>query len=664
MAAGDFVAHWNGTAWSAMGAGPSGNGSIGAFVDGLAVTAAGTVLVGGEFDQAFNGSTRLAGVSFVTWNPASKAWASPSSTAPSLSGTNGPSVLAITVRGSDVYVGGSFWVVANGDVRPARGASIAKWDGTRWTTLGTDALGRGGVSGAVRAITFDTAGNLYAGGDFTAVDNGTTTVAGAAYIARWNGSAWSAVGSSGSAEPVLNAPVSSIVVAGSTLYAGGSFHDITDAGVFLGAGDYVVAYNLATGHWAPLLGNAAGDGSVYGDVRSLAFYGSKLYVGGNFTNVRNGLQTLDNGDYLVAWDPATETWSTVGETSPTIPALNGAADALLATASGLYVGGSFTHAAGNGAASFVARWNGSTWSGLGHDGSGAGSIKYPVFALAMDGLGRLYAGGAFKDVNDGAVVLGSADYVSRWDGTHWSALGSDGAGDGALGAPVNALAVQGATLLVGGDFLAAHDGTAILPAASLVAGYGLPVTRLTYRSTGSQDGWVLESGEKTSAGGTTSASSSTLRVGDNASRRQYRSILSFSTKGLPDNAVITKVTLRVRRSGLSGGGNPVSTFGGFVAELRKGAFGTTGLAKGDFSATATRTTAPVVAPLSSGWYAVDLTSAAAAVNKLTLGSGLTQVRLRFKLDDNNNGTANYLSLYSGNASTSSRPQLVVEVLAP
>ena len=46
------------------------------------------------------------------------------------------------------------------------------------------------------------------------------------------------------------------------------------------------------------------------------------------------------------------------------------------------------------------------------------------------------------------------------------------------------------------------------------------------------------------------------------------------------------------------------------------------------------------------------------------GSGLTQIRLRFKLDDNNDAINNYLSLYSGNAPLAYRPQLVIEYYVP
>lgn len=69
-------------------------------------------------------------------------------------------------------------------------------------------------------------------------------------------------------------------------------------------------------------------------------------------------------------------------------------------------------------------------------------------------------------------------------------------------------------------------------------------------------------------------------------------------------------------------------------------------------------------PAGFGWYSFDLTAAKTYINKLASGSGLTQIRLRFKLDDNNNAIANYLSLYSANAVAASRPQLIVQYYVP
>jgi hypothetical protein len=186
-----------------------------------------------------------------------------------------------------------------------------------------------------------------------------------------------------------------------------------------------------------------------------------------------------------------------------------------------------------------------------------------------------------------------------------------------------------------------------------------------FNSIATQDGWILESSETSGKGGSISATASTLRIGDNAAKKQYRSILSFSTgASLPDNAVITKVTLKVRKQGIIGGGNPITTFQGFMVDIKKGYFGTSALQTADFQTAASKTYGPFRPALSGGWYSIDLTSGKAFINKLASSGGLTQIRLRFKLDDNNNTIANYLSLYSGNAGSSYRPQLIVEYYVP
>ncbi len=65
-------------------------------------------------------------------------------------------------------------------------------------------------------------------------------------------------------------------------------------------------------------------------------------------------------------------------------------------------------------------------------------------------------------------------------------------------------------------------------------------------------------------------------------------------------------------------------------------------------------------------YTIKLPSAAyASINKLSASNGLTQLRLRFKLDDNNNAVANTISFFSGNSATPSyRPVLVIQYYVP
>ncbi|MBI5934797.1 MAG: hypothetical protein HY867_13925 [Chloroflexi bacterium] len=101
-----------------------------------------------------------------------------------------------------------------------------------------------------------------------------------------------------------------------------------------------------------------------------------------------------------------------------------------------------------------------------------------------------------------------------------------------------------------------------------------------------------------------------------------------------------------------------------MLDIRKGMFGTSALQVSDFQAAANKSYGPFTPTLAGCWYSINLTSAKAYVNKLATNGGLTQIRLRFKLDDNNNGVANFLSLYSGNAGAAAHPQLIVEYYVP
>ena len=56
----------------------------------------------------------------------------------------------------NLYAGGYFTTAGGVSVN-----YIAKWDGTNWSSLGT------GMSSTVTALAFDLSGNLYASGDFT-----------------------------------------------------------------------------------------------------------------------------------------------------------------------------------------------------------------------------------------------------------------------------------------------------------------------------------------------------------------------------------------------------------------------------------------------------------------------------------------------------------------
>jgi hypothetical protein len=191
-------------------------------------------------------------------------------------------------------------------------------------------------------------------------------------------------------------------------------------------------------------------------------------------------------------------------------------------------------------------------------------------------------------------------------------------------------------------------------------------TTATFVSDSGQDGWILESGETTGVGGTLSAAATTFSLGDDAARRQYRAVLSFNTSSLPDDATIIFARLTVvRQSVVPAGTNPFNLFKGLLIDVRKGYFGSSSaLQAADFKAAANKSVGPFKPVPVGARYTIGLPSTAYPyINRLLTGDGLTQLRLRFALDDNNDATANYIRFYSGNAAAN-RPTLTIEYYVP
>jgi hypothetical protein len=187
---------------------------------------------------------------------------------------------------------------------------------------------------------------------------------------------------------------------------------------------------------------------------------------------------------------------------------------------------------------------------------------------------------------------------------------------------------------------------------------------MAFTSIKAQDGWILESAKGSKKGGSMNATNTTLQLGDNAGNRQYKSILSFNTAGLPPAAMLQTATVMIQQAGAPTGKNPFSILGALNVDVRKGWFGSTAaLQLTDFSAAATAPKAGAFGSVpSGGWYS-------AALNAAGLGSinraGLTQVRLYFTKATNANGKADYMKFYSGNyPSLASQPLLVITYTLP
>jgi hypothetical protein len=337
----------------------------------------------------------------------------------------------------------------------------------------------------------------------------------AAYIAKWNGQAglpWAGRGSGSS----LNAGVTAIAVSGTDVYAGGWFHDVSDA-------DALPAAVSSPGGMGLLVFPRHGGRERAAEQRRLLHRHPGTHVsGGLFTDVNNKGTSLPEAAYIARWDGLD--WHALGHNGAGNGSLNFPVNAVAVSGTNIYAGGYFYDVNNNGTtllnADYVAKWDGANWIGLGDNGSGFGSLNHPVFALAVSG-NNLYAGGRFTDVNANGIVLAAADYAARWNGSNWSALGSDSGGDGSIGSPANALVqALGATssaLYAGGYFYNVEDGLFLLPNADHIAAYGLPQQTMQFRSAGGQDGWVLESTETSGAGGSLNAEATTFNLGDSAS---------------------------------------------------------------------------------------------------------------------------------------------------
>lgn len=310
-------------------------------------------------------------------------------------GVNGV-VRTIVVDGNDLYVGGGFTQAGN-----VAANYIAKWNGTDWSPLGS------GLNNQVYAIKMD-GGKIYAGGYFTEAGGSPAN-----RIAEWNGLSWTALGDG------TNNTVRDIEVIGDNLYAGGFF---TTAGTE--TVNYIARWDGLT--WYPL------ESGVGGPVLSLASSGSNLFASVD-------LFSTTGGSNIDLWNGTN--WSSIGNIGQE------RVFDLLAVGSDLYIAGNFSFIEGLPISNF-ARWNGTTWSGVG------GSVGPQPQAIAFAD-GNFYLGGyvMYGINNNNTWVAG----IARWDGTDWYPL--DNGMAGGLDNIGRALAINGNNIYVGGSFIRAGATT-------------------------------------------------------------------------------------------------------------------------------------------------------------------------------------------------------------
>ena len=261
------VARWNGAQWHALGAGL--NGIVNALVshdDGSGAA----LYAGGDFTHTGDGVTALNHI--AKWDGAS--WS------PVGAGFD-DSVFALAsgdVAGATTLVAGGEFL--NSGAAPM--ARVASWNGSSWSAL------LGGVNATVRAATVANGGAYFAG-DFLKANNETARA-----TVRWDGSAFTAMGTglSGSG-PKVRAITRSTVAGGALVVAG----DFDGAGS--DTADDIARWTLCDGAGPDLTGDGDIDGA---DLASLLAAWNAGPGPADFNN-DGDVDGSDLAALLAAWTP-------------------------------------------------------------------------------------------------------------------------------------------------------------------------------------------------------------------------------------------------------------------------------------------------------------------------------------------------------------------------
>ena len=415
---------------------PPGSNGFGATVYDLAVSGL-SLYVGGAFTSyrgVANAARRVAkldlsdGTLDTTFSP------------PAANGFNN-GVYALAVAGASLYVGGEFT-----DYRGVVGSAnyVAKLNLTSGELdANFSPPGANGFNNTVDGLAVSDL-SLYAGGDFTDYRGEVGAANKVAKLDLTSGAldtTFSPPGANG-----FDADVHVLAVAGSSLYLGGNFSAYKGAA---NSANRIAKLDLNTGALDTTFSPPAANG-FNGTVSALKVAGSTLYAGGSFSAYKGGTTSANR---IAKLDLNTGALDTTFS-PPAANGFNDDVQALAVAGSSLYVGGAFTDYRGVvGAANRIAKLDltsgalDTTFSPPGANGfNNTGNI---VYALAVSGT-SLYVGGWFADyrgVVDSARKIAKLDLTSGALDTTFHPPGSGG-----FNYEPYALAVSGTSLYVGGYF--------------------------------------------------------------------------------------------------------------------------------------------------------------------------------------------------------------------
>lgn len=261
------IAIWDGSSWSQLGDGISGDVRCTAIYNG-------ELYIGGNINTNATSLNDLPSVCKL----ANGVW----------TGVSDENVVGIAddmlVWNGELYVVSNFWSLPN---------KIMKFDGTNWTQVGGD-VGQFGDNHSIATI--DTFNNeLYIAGRFADLET-----SGANHIAKFNGNTWESVGfpTSGEENNLIKGWINDIVSHEGKLYVGGSIHDFTGSST-------TDKPRLASYDGTSWTGYSF-DENNSGEIKSLLIHEGVLYCGGEFAHweqneVANGVlifNEMDDNEFM------------------------------------------------------------------------------------------------------------------------------------------------------------------------------------------------------------------------------------------------------------------------------------------------------------------------------------------------------------------------------
>lgn len=327
------------------------------------------------------------------------------------------SINSLFVMGDTAWIAGDFGNVGGQRRRALAAVDTASGEPTAWQPT---------MSGLLQGTT-PVASLVTVSGDDVFVGTSVTSLGG---VLRSNIAALDlTTGEATEWRPNASGVVNALTAVGNTVYIGGSFTNVGGS-----TRRRLAGLDGTTGLATPWNPNVLGRNTV--NVYALAAQGSRLYVGGNFTNVfgtlRHSLAAFELGTgNLSGWNPAALVSSATASAS---------VNALIVHDDVVYAGGDFLTNGGKARARIAAL---SPTTGVATDWNpGASNI---VLALEASGT-NLFVGGTFTNL--GSQIRGRIGAVDTVTGavTGWNP-------DAGVSSPqVRALALAGSSLYAGGQF--------------------------------------------------------------------------------------------------------------------------------------------------------------------------------------------------------------------